>query len=493
VEKSKNLLQQVLDTLPIPVYCKDREGRYFLGNRSFQDFMGLAEEAWLGKTSVDISPPHLGPIYHQSDRLLLENGETLQYETVVEAASGLRQIVVTKNVMRSQAGEITGIVGAYQDITERKQAEEERRQLDERISQMQRLESLGVLVAGVAHNFNNILAVILGLASVHEEMETDHEVGKALALINKAAVRGRDLVHALMKFARPSLVKIEPLEINRLLTEVRLLLEATTRNRIEIQESFAGGALWVNGDAGDLNHAIMNLCLNAVDAMPQGGVLTFRTAGSERGWVDVHVEDSGEGIAPDVLARVLEPFFTTKDVGKGTGLGLSLAHGVIKAHGGTMEICSAPGRGTAVKLRLPRIPAPAPIPAAEVGPSRLGSLKVLLVDDESDLREMEALMLHQAGCVQVETAASGQEALERLSSGYLPDLVILDQNMPRMDGAQTLEKIRARHPDMWILIASGQPEIEEWTCFTRARVAVISKPFAMPELLAKLAGMLQGT
>jgi CheY-like chemotaxis protein len=198
------------------------------------------------------------------------------------------------------------------------------------------------------------------------------------------------------------------------------------------------------------------------------------------------VEDSGEGIPPEVLARVMEPFFTTKAVGKGTGLGLSMTHGVIKAHGGTLEIASIPGRGTTVRLRLPLIPAP-PVeqPALDSAPA-LGQLKVLLVDDDEDVRFLVTRML-KAADLQVQAVAGGEEALASLQSGAVPDLIILDQNMPRMNGIQTMEKVRALYPEVPILISSGQPDIEEWACFKQANVAVIPKPFEMEELLAKLA------
>ena len=187
LERSRNLLQQVLDSLPIPLYCKDQDQRYSMCNRTFQKFMGLSEQDLLGRTSFDISAPLLGEIYRQSDHRLLEAGDSLQYETIVQAASGLRQIVVTKNVMRSSTGELIGLVGAFLDITERKQAEEDRRKLDARMSQIQKLEALGILVAGVAHNMNNVLAVIMGIASVREELATESKDLEAYKIIGKAS------------------------------------------------------------------------------------------------------------------------------------------------------------------------------------------------------------------------------------------------------------------------------------------------------------------
>jgi CheY-like chemotaxis protein len=202
--------------------------------------------------------------------------------------------------------------------------------------------------------------------------------------------------------------------------------------------------------------------------------------------VELSVEDCGEGMAPAILARATEPFFTTKEIGKGTGLGLSMTHGVIKAHGGTLDIISSPGQGTTVKLRLPRIPAPVLVQPSAVPVASLGPLKVLLVDDDADIRFLVARMLKAAG-LQVKSVAGGEEALAYLGTGALPDLIILDQNMPGMSGIQTLERIRILNAEVLILVSSGQPDIEEWACFQQPKVAVLSKPFEMEELLTKLA------
>jgi CheY-like chemotaxis protein len=184
---------------------------------------------------------------------------------------------------------------------------------------------------------------------------------------------------------------------------------------------------------------------------------------------------------------VLEPFYTTKGASGGAGLGLSIVHGVVKAHGGAIDIASQPGQGTSVRIRIPRIPAPVAeqAPRAALPVPRLG--KVLLVDDEEDVRFLMARMLTRAGVDQVETAAGGEEALSLLRPGRLPDLIILDQNMPGMSGVQVLERVRGLYPDLPVLFSSGQPGIETWERLRQPRVAVISKPFTMDEIQAKLA------
>jgi len=195
-------------------------------------------------------------------------------------------------------------------------------------------------------------------------------------------------------------------------------------------------------------------------------------------------------MTPEVLAHVLEPFFTTKAVDKGTGLGLSMTYGVVNAHGGVLELFSQPGQGTTVKMRFPRIPAPVPSTPSSPLKASLGNMKIFLADDDAEVRSLMKLMIKAAGVDQVNTFSGGEKLLAGLRSGELPDLVILDQNMPGMDGVQALVQIRDLYPNLPVLIASGQSDIEEWDCFKRPLVGAISKPFSLEEIQTKLAQLL---
>jgi signal transduction histidine kinase len=288
---------------------------------------------------------------------------------------------------------------------ERRQAEAERRKLEERMNQVQRLEALGFLSAGISHNLNNALAAILGLASLRESITTDTKDREAFGVICKASERGRDVLESLLRFARSQLESTAPLELNGVLHELHSLLGRTTRMRVSVIEAFAPEPVWILGDAGSLSHAFMNLCVNAIHAMPEGGVLTLRTGSMEADWVEVSVEDTGEGMTPEILAHALEPFYTTKPVGQGTGLGLSMAYGAIKAHGGTLDITSSPTQGTLVKIRIPRIPEPLQAGTHPVSSQSPGSLQVLLVDDDELIRLTTVAMLESVGCLA--TAVSG--------------------------------------------------------------------------------------
>ncbi|MDR3670251.1 MAG: ATP-binding protein [Holophaga sp.] len=383
-------------------------------------------------------------------------------------------------------GQVTGLFGSLQDITEPKQTGEHERNLEAQLQQAQKMESLGLLVAGVAHNLNNVLAIVMGTASLREQVATDPQDRESYRNIGQVCLRGRDVVKSLIHFAEPTLAVQAPFELHGLIQEVCSLLDSTTRNSIHIVTRFAEGPLWLQGDAGSINHALVNLCVNSLDAMPGGGTLTLSTAVLGEGQVEVSVQDDGAGIPPEVLDHVMEPFFTTKPVGKGTGLGLSMTYGVVKAHGGTIRIGSEPGRGTTVTLRFPRIPAPAPSADVPAAAPSLKALTVILVDDDEDVRFLMTRMLKRAGVRQVKTFAAGDAALDYLRTGELPDLVILDQNMPGLNGSQTLERIRARFPHLPVLISSGQPDIEAWPCFRLPGVGVISKPFTLEEIQAKL-------
>jgi|GEM_PF-2662445 signal transduction histidine kinase len=373
------------------------------------------------------------------------------------------------------------------EISERERAEEERRKFEERAIQAQKLEALGVLVAGVAHNINNVLTIIMGTASLRELLVTSPPDREAYQSIGKACQRGRDVVKSLIHFAQPTLSSQALFDLHGLVKEVAGLMESTSRNRVQVVEALAPGAAWINGDAGTIDHVLVNLCMNAMEAMPDGGTITFRTRILEPDWVELDVEDHGTGMTPEILAHALDPFFTTKPVGKGTGLGLSMSYGVMAAHGGSLEMASQPGQGTTVRLRFPLVPPPAQAGVPSVPAPALRSMTVLMVDDDADVRFLMTRMLKKAGVRQVRTCAGGEEAIENLDSGELPDLVILDQNMPGLTGIQTMDRIRALHPHLPILISSGQPDIETWDCFRQPRVAVISKPFTLEEISGKLA------
>jgi len=371
-------------------------------------------------------------------------------------------------------------------ITEQKKAQREQAQLQAQLMQAQKMESLGTLAGGVAHDMNNVLGAILALASAHQEtLPAGSPARSAFGTIAQAAVRGGNMVKSLLSFARHSPAEARQLDLNALVRDQVRLLERTTLSQVKLALDLDPGLRPISGDASALSNSLMNLCVNAVDAMAGGGTLTLRTRNLGPDQVELQVEDTGSGMSKEVRARALDPFFTTKAQGKGTGLGLSLVYSTVKAHQGQLEIQSAPGQGTRVKLRLPACPAaePAPEPGREVPKEQATrALSVLLVDDDELIRSAMQEVLECLGHT-VLAALSGEEALARLDAGFEPDVVILDVNMPGLGGAGTLPLLRSLRPHLPVILATGRADQAVLDLVgARPGVALLAKPFSMAEL-----------
>jgi PAS domain S-box-containing protein len=453
-------------------------------NDAFLKTLGYSRGEIIGKTIPEIG---LFPVTAEkssiADRLQTE-GQIKDIELQIRCKNGEQRDGLF-------SGEVIDIQGTryfltvMSDITERKRAEEEVRVLTSRIIQAQRLEALEVLVAGFAHNLNNVLASIMAANSVHENRAGGEQDLETCSSIEAACKRGRDVIQSLMRFSRQVIDNQVSLDLNALVHDCRSRLDLASMDRIRIIEEVSAEGAWISGDSVSLGQAIANICDNAKDAMPDGGILTIHTGCPERDWVEISISDTGRGMSPEVMEHAQVPFFTTKKVGEGLGLGFSMAYGTVKAHGGYLDVSSEPGHGTCVKIRLPRIPAPPRKKTLTTSASPFWPSKVLLVDDDGDIRFFVGMMLKSAG-MDIDSVPGGEEALQSLRSGNIPDLVILDQNMPRMNGVQTLEHIQATWPNLPVLISSGQPYIHEWACFKKPNVSVISKPFDLRELKAVL-------
>jgi len=370
----------------------------------------------------------------------------------------------------------------------REQAEAERAKLEAQLRQTRKMESLGSLAGGVAHDMNNVLGAILGLASANLEAHPPGSPARhALATIIKAAERGGKMVKSLLSFARNSPVEERELDVNALFGDAVQILERTTLAQVRLELDLAPDLRPIRGDAGGLTNALINLCVNAVDAMPRNGTLTFRTRNLDQDRIEVQVQDTGSGMAKEVLERALEPFFTTKAEGRGTGLGLTQVYGIVKAHRGQLEIRSEPGQGTRVTLTFPATRPEARVvpPSCASGPVR-APLHALVVDDDELLRIALQAVLEELGH-SVTLAASGEEALGQLEAGLQPDLAILDLNMPGLGGVETLPRLRALRPDLPILLATGradQTALDLLEAFPN--VSLLAKPFSMSDLKERL-------
>lgn len=394
-------------------------------------------------------------------------------------------------LIRDEKGEVIASEGIVRDITPRRLAEEERLKLMAQLHESQKIESLGRLAGGVAHELNNVLAAILSSAEARRNaISPSDPTSRTLEAIINASVRGRTVVRSLLYFSRPVIETRGPVDLNETCGEIAELLGRTTFSKIHFVTDLEKSLPAVEGDSTALTHALMNVCINAIDAMPEGGDLTIRTRTTRDGLVEVAVVDSGTGMPPDVQARAVEPFFTTKEAGKGTGLGLAIAYGAAKAHEGRLEIDSTPGEGTEVRLLFPVALGVAPKDeqpeTLATATSNDGVLRVLLVDDDDLVRAGVTALLEICG-YEVHTSVDGALALKQLEAGLDPDVVILDVSMPGLTGPETLDRLLVTRPHQRVLMASGfgdEPMLRAMA--GRPNVLSIQKPFTLEELEARL-------
>ena len=371
---------------------------------------------------------------------------------------------------------------------ERQTAEEERKRLETELQHAQKLESLGSLAGGVAHDMNNVLGAIHAVTQTLKVVHAGEDrLMASITTIERAAMRGRDLVKGLSDFARKDLREACAVDLNEVVGQECELLRRTLLQRVRLDVALEEGLPMVMGEPSALGSAFMNLCVNAVDAMADGGVLVIRTRALPGAQVELAVDDTGQGMEPWVLQRAMEPFYTTKPYGKGTGLGLSMVYSTVKAHGGTIAIDSRPGEGTRIRLRLPalagaaRPAAPEPVPADPGRP-----LRILLVDDDELIRDAAPELLELLGH-QVTTASGGSEGLALLDLDVEVDVVLLDLNMPGLSGTETLALLRERRPGLPVILATGfLGDAVTHLLATDPHLLALSKPYTLEEARVKL-------
>jgi signal transduction histidine kinase/two-component SAPR family response regulator len=380
--------------------------------------------------------------------------------------------------------------GTLLDVTDRKALEEE-------LLQTRKMEAIGKLTGGIAHDFNNLLAAVLGgIGLIERRLELDAEQRRIVGMTRHAAEQGAELVGRLLAFARRQKLQPGPIDLSRLSASVTELLAPTLGGLVRLEWQSEEGVWPVYADSAQLELALMNLIINARDAMPDGGtvLLTARNAAAQPGnavkvapgdYVVLAVNDSGSGIAPDLLAQVTEPFFTTKDVGKGTGLGLSMVYGFASQSGGGIRIDSTLGEGTIVELWLPRAAEAEQV--AEAAPSRPEamaagkSLRILLVDDHAAVRETTEAILRDLGH-DVETACDGPAMLRRLADAPADcDLIITDYAMPLMSGCEMLKQARGILPAVPAILISGYAD-DQALADAPAGVTILRKPFTLGQM-----------
>jgi PAS domain S-box-containing protein len=392
--------------------------------------------------------------------------------------------------------------GFISDITERKR-------LEGQLQQSQKMEAIGTLAGGIAHDMNNVLGVVMGLGSVLQAQVTaESPLRKHVDGILSVSRRGRDLTRNLLGFARKGKFRREAVVLNHVVEEVISLLGRTLPKSIVIRTRLDGALDPVEGDPSQLNHALMNLCLNACDAMQDEGTLTITTQNIKASQIDgaprelaaqryarLEISDTGEGMSPETVKRAFEPFFSTKPRGRGTGLGLSMVYGTITNHGGEVSLDSEVGRGTRVTLQLPTIArVDVAMPAPQPGPPETANAKgtILVVDDEELVRFAVEQMLTTLGyhVIAVDSGGAALEVVQELHEKI--GLVLLDLQMPHMDGEETFHKLRAIDAHIPVLLCSGfSVETKAEQLLAAGACGYLPKPFEMDALSVQIAAGLR--
>jgi len=422
--------------------------------------------------------------------------------------------------LRDKEGNVVGLTGTVQDITDRKRSEEEQNRLQEQLRQAQKMEAIGQLAGGVAHDFNNLLTGIIGNVSL-AAMKASDETARYLENAKKAADRAAALVQQLLAFGRKSRIELTSVDLNKIIHEVTTLARETIDRRIDIHIHVKDNLPKVLADPTQINSVLMNLCINARDAITEAmrslttdedataqfaitieteDVLVGKEYCESRSYarpgrfVVLSVSDNGVGMDRETQRRVFEPFFTTKKRGEGTGLGLATAYGIIKQHNGWINIYSEPGRGTSFKVYLPAAEQDEERSSAEIPEAvRGGTETVLLIDDESMIRNLGQAILERYG-YKVILAKDGKEGLDRyLELHDKIDLVILDLSMPELSGREVLMRIRKVVPDAKVIINSGySQEMEIPSVKQLEPAAFVSKPYRPDDLARTVRRVLDG-
>jgi two-component system cell cycle sensor histidine kinase/response regulator CckA len=410
--------------------------------------------------------------------------------TVELRASAMAEVSV------EESGKIHGIYGVARDITERRRTEEEKKLLEAQLRQAQKMEAIGTLAGGIAHDFNNLLMAIQGNASLMLfDLDQRHEHFDRLRNIEKLVDSGSRLTAQLLGYARKGRYEVRPIDLNLLVKDACETFNRT-KKEIRIIHHFDKNLASIEADGGQIEQVLMNLLVNAADAMRGGGKITIRTSNTTHEdmkgklynpkpgkYVLLAVSDTGVGMDEKTQERIFEPFFTTKEMGRGTGLGLASTYGIIKGHGGFIDVESQPGKGATFYIYLPA--STKKVPKAHRSRERIvpGQETVLLIDDEDMVLEIGRALLETMG-YQVITAKDGEEAIslyERQGSGI--DLVLLDVVMPGLGGGDVYDRLKTMNPDMKCLLLSGYSIDGEATeILQRGCDGFIQKPFKLRDL-----------
>ncbi|WP_456432546.1 response regulator [Thermosulfuriphilus sp.] len=503
-ERYSDLLERATDL----IISLSPEGRFIYVNRAGREAMGFSQAELRELSILDLVHPQARTLFKNVLKRLLRGEAVEGLSLPIIAKSGrCLELLGNLNVKMGPEGP-EYIRGIFRDVTKEKEMEEERKKLQAQLLQAQKMEAIGTLAGGIAHDFNNLLMAIQGYNEL-AMMKTDPSspIYRNLQQMREACLRASSLIKQLLLFTKKQALEFKPVNLNQIIRDLsemfRRLIGENIKVELELEED-----LWpIKGDTASLEQVIMNLVVNARDAMPQGGLLLIKTEnlsstdvlplppGSCRGnYIRLTVKDTGVGMDREVLEHIFEPFFTTKEEGKGTGLGLSVVYGIVKQHGGWVDVSSRPGDGSSFEIYLPATRAPAVKKATEekaFADFRAKGEGILLVEDEEMVREMAADFLRDRG-FNVFPAAYAREALDifrRFSSQI--NILFTDVVLPDGTGLELAETLRSQKPRLKVVVTTGYTEQEIPRLEGKGKLRFLQKPYPLTTMLAVLKDLLE--
>lgn len=512
LRNSEQLFQLIGENAADMIAVVDMNGNRLYNSPSYEKILGYTAEDLVNSSGLDqIHPDDRDKVLAASEEAK-QTGSGRPVEYRIRHKSGAwRVLESTASVVRNEKREDQRLVIVNRDITERKQAEAELKESEHQLRQAQKMEAVGRLSGGIAHDFNNLLSVIIGYADeMDPSLGESEKLRKNAEQIKKAGLRAASLTRQLLAFSRQQVLQPTILELNGLVSDLAKMLKRLIGADVELTLRLDPAVGRVKADQSQLDQVIVNLVVNARDAMPNGGKLTIETANAEIGeqhaarmryvrpgsYVQLTVSDTGTGMDAETIAHIFEPFFTTKEKGKGTGLGLSTVYGIIKQTGGYILVDSAPGKGTAFKIFLPREKETASAQTAtiETAPAAMSTGTVLVVEDEESLRDLIAELLDRHG-YRVLTAPDGAQALEiaRAHRGQIR-LLLTDVVLPGIGGPLLAKQLSSEQQGMKVLYMSGY---SDFNAFGSGNLPpdsrLLHKPFTKEALLQEVAAALSRT